>query len=96
MAQAHHRLGAKVTVIEGLRALGKDDPELTNIVLEKIRSEGVDIREGTSRPLAIQEQPIVVAITQRQCVLVPAGIGLANRAWRLRDRRGSGSCRGRS
>ena len=28
MAQAHQRLGAKVTVIEGLRALGNDDPEL--------------------------------------------------------------------
>ena len=48
MAQAHHRLGAKVTVIEGFKALGKDDPELAAIVLEKIRSEGVEIREGTS------------------------------------------------
>ncbi|MGI9367056.1 MAG: dihydrolipoyl dehydrogenase family protein [Rhizobiaceae bacterium] len=48
MAQAHHRLGAKVTVIEGLKALGKDDPELAAIVLDNIRSEGVEIREGTS------------------------------------------------
>ncbi len=46
MAQAHHRLGSKVTVLEGFKALGKDDPELTEIALEKIRSEGVDIREG--------------------------------------------------
>ena len=45
MAQAHARLGAKVTVIEGDRALGKDDPELAAIVLEKIRSEGVTILE---------------------------------------------------
>ena len=46
MAQAHRRLGSKVTVLEGHKALGKDDPELAAIVLEKIRAEGVDIREG--------------------------------------------------
>ena len=34
MAQAHRRLGSEVTVIEGAKALGKDDPELDAIVLE--------------------------------------------------------------
>lgn len=47
MAQAHRRLGAKVTVIEMQKALGKDDPELTEVALAEIRKEGVDIREGT-------------------------------------------------
>ena len=47
MAQAHRRLGAEVTVIEGFRALGKDDPELAAILLERIRGEGVRILEGT-------------------------------------------------
>ena len=47
MAQAHHRLGAKVTVVEGFKALGKDDPELTAIVLDKIKDEGVKILEAT-------------------------------------------------
>ncbi|SIO42293.1 Pyruvate/2-oxoglutarate dehydrogenase complex, dihydrolipoamide dehydrogenase (E3) component [Rhodovulum sp. ES.010] len=46
MAQAHARLGAKVTVIEGDRALSRDDPELAGIVLDRLRAEGVDIREG--------------------------------------------------
>lgn len=46
MAQAHRRLGSEVTVIEGLKALGKDDPELTAIVLDEIRAEGVTIIEG--------------------------------------------------
>lgn len=46
MAQAHLRLGSKVTVIEGAKALGKDDPELAAIVLEKLRGEGLDILEG--------------------------------------------------
>ncbi|CTQ33898.1 dihydrolipoyl dehydrogenase family protein [Jannaschia rubra] len=46
MAQAHVRLGCKVTVIEGARALGKDDPEMAEIVLRHLRAEGVDIVEG--------------------------------------------------
>lgn len=47
MAQAHRRLGSKVTVIEMFKAFGKDDPELTSIALDEIRREGVDIRENT-------------------------------------------------
>ena len=46
MAQAHIRLGSKVTVIEGQTAMGKDDPEAAAIVLEKLRAEGVEIVEG--------------------------------------------------
>ena len=45
LAQAHHRLGAKVTVLEGLTALGKDDPEMAAVVLDRLRREGLDIRE---------------------------------------------------
>ena len=46
MAQAHRRLGAKVTVLEAFQPLGKDDPELTAIVLDHLRKEGIDIRAG--------------------------------------------------
>jgi pyruvate/2-oxoglutarate dehydrogenase complex dihydrolipoamide dehydrogenase (E3) component len=46
MAQAHIRLGSKVTVIEGDRALGKDDPELAEVVLDSLREEGVVIEEN--------------------------------------------------
>ncbi|MFU1477658.1 dihydrolipoyl dehydrogenase family protein [Roseovarius sp. C7] len=45
MAQAHRRLGSKVTVIEGAKALGKDDPELAAIVLDRLRAEGIEIAE---------------------------------------------------
>ncbi|NJN05200.1 MAG: FAD-dependent oxidoreductase, partial [Rhodobacteraceae bacterium] len=45
MAQAHRRLGCKVTVIEGAKALGKDDPELAAVVLDHLRAEGVVIAE---------------------------------------------------
>ncbi len=46
LAQAHRRLGSQVTVVEAFSALGKDDPELAKIVLDQLRVEGVDIREG--------------------------------------------------
>jgi pyruvate/2-oxoglutarate dehydrogenase complex dihydrolipoamide dehydrogenase (E3) component len=45
MAQAHVRMGCKVTVIEGAKALGKDDPELAEVVLNSLRDEGVAIEE---------------------------------------------------
>ncbi|MEM8985901.1 MAG: FAD-dependent oxidoreductase [Pseudomonadota bacterium] len=48
MAQAHARLGAKVTVLEAFKALSKDDPELATIVLDAVRADGVNIREGAS------------------------------------------------
>lgn len=46
MAQAHVRLGSRVTVIEGDRALNRDDPELAATVLDRLRDEGVQIFEG--------------------------------------------------
>lgn len=46
MAQAHIRLGCKVTVIEGLKALGKDDPEAATLVLDSLKAEGVAIHEN--------------------------------------------------
>ncbi len=46
MAQAHRRLGCEVTVLEGAKALGKDDPELAAIALENLRAEGINIVEG--------------------------------------------------
>jgi pyruvate/2-oxoglutarate dehydrogenase complex dihydrolipoamide dehydrogenase (E3) component len=46
LAQAFRRLGSNVTVIEAERALANDDPELAALLLETLRSEGIDIREG--------------------------------------------------
>ena len=47
LAQAHLRLGSRVTVLEMMKAMGKDDPELADVVLKKVRLEGVVIHEGT-------------------------------------------------
>jgi pyruvate/2-oxoglutarate dehydrogenase complex dihydrolipoamide dehydrogenase (E3) component len=46
MAQAFRRLGAEVVVLEAGRALGREDPEAAAVVLDALRAEGVEIREG--------------------------------------------------
>jgi pyruvate/2-oxoglutarate dehydrogenase complex dihydrolipoamide dehydrogenase (E3) component len=46
MAQAFRRLGAAVTVLEAAKPLSRDDPELGALLLEDLRGEGIDIREG--------------------------------------------------
>jgi pyruvate/2-oxoglutarate dehydrogenase complex dihydrolipoamide dehydrogenase (E3) component len=48
LAQAHHRLGARVTVLEAAKALANEDPELSKIVLEQLGAEGINIHEGTT------------------------------------------------
>ena len=45
MAQAHVRLGCNVTVIEGAKALGREDSEAAALVLDALREEGVTIIE---------------------------------------------------
>ncbi|KIN62209.1 Mercuric reductase [Sulfitobacter noctilucicola] len=64
MAQAHIRMGCKVTVIEGGKAMGKDDPELAAVVLDTLRDEGVVIEEdakateisGTAGAIEVQAE----------------------------------------
>jgi pyruvate/2-oxoglutarate dehydrogenase complex dihydrolipoamide dehydrogenase (E3) component len=46
MAQAHRRLGCEVTVIEGSKVLGREDPELAAVVTDALRSEGTRLIEG--------------------------------------------------
>jgi len=46
LAQAYRRLGANVTVIEQRNALNLEDPELSSIVIENLKKEGVDIHEN--------------------------------------------------
>jgi len=46
LGQAFRRLGARVTVIEQAAILPKDDPELVDILRDRLRADGLDIREG--------------------------------------------------
>jgi pyruvate/2-oxoglutarate dehydrogenase complex dihydrolipoamide dehydrogenase (E3) component len=48
LAQAHRRLGAKVTVLEAATPLANDDPECAAIVLDQLAHEGVVIRTGVT------------------------------------------------
>ncbi|MCU0953321.1 MAG: FAD-dependent oxidoreductase [Hyphomicrobium sp.] len=48
MAQAHRRLGARVTVLEARKVLARYDPEMSGRLLALLRQEGVEIRENTS------------------------------------------------
>jgi pyruvate/2-oxoglutarate dehydrogenase complex dihydrolipoamide dehydrogenase (E3) component len=47
MAQAHRRLGCEVTVIEAAKILGREDPELAQVVLSALEAEGIRFAEGT-------------------------------------------------
>jgi pyruvate/2-oxoglutarate dehydrogenase complex dihydrolipoamide dehydrogenase (E3) component len=45
LAEAHRRLGAKVTVLEAASVLSREDPELAAVVRDALRREGVIIHE---------------------------------------------------
>ena len=66
MAQAHRRLGSEVTVIEGARVLGREDPELAAVVIEALRAEGIAFIEG---------QPVVRLAGSEGAVEVTLGDG---------------------
>jgi pyruvate/2-oxoglutarate dehydrogenase complex dihydrolipoamide dehydrogenase (E3) component len=46
MAQAHRRLGCAVTVIEGAKVLGREDPDLAQVVIDALKAEGIRLVEG--------------------------------------------------
>lgn len=66
MAQAHRRLGCEVTVVEGARLLGREDPDCAAIAVEVLRDEGISFVEG---------QPVVRLAGQAGAVEVTLGDG---------------------
>jgi pyruvate/2-oxoglutarate dehydrogenase complex dihydrolipoamide dehydrogenase (E3) component len=46
MAQAHRLLGARVTVLEAARILAKDDPELAELLIQRLIADGVALLAG--------------------------------------------------
>jgi pyruvate/2-oxoglutarate dehydrogenase complex dihydrolipoamide dehydrogenase (E3) component len=49
LAQAFHRLGSQVTLIEmGAQFLGREDPDAAATLLEAFRRDGIDVRLGTA------------------------------------------------
>jgi pyruvate/2-oxoglutarate dehydrogenase complex dihydrolipoamide dehydrogenase (E3) component len=66
MAQAHRRLGCAVSVIEGAKVLGREDPELAAVVIETLSAEGITFIEG---------QPVVRLAGEVGAVEVTLGDG---------------------
>ena len=64
MAQAHRRLGCRVTVIEGGKAFAKDDPETAAVVLEALRDEGVEIAEDAQASAVRKDGPNITVETE--------------------------------
>jgi pyruvate/2-oxoglutarate dehydrogenase complex dihydrolipoamide dehydrogenase (E3) component len=54
MAQAHRRLGARVTMLDKAVVLPKDDPELVAVVQKQLEAEGVRILTGVNIPTVAQ------------------------------------------
>ncbi|HML27312.1 MAG TPA: FAD-dependent oxidoreductase, partial [Hyphomicrobium sp.] len=46
LAQAHRRLGSRVTVVDTAHALGDEDPELAVVLLAQLVAEGISFRQG--------------------------------------------------
>jgi pyruvate/2-oxoglutarate dehydrogenase complex dihydrolipoamide dehydrogenase (E3) component len=62
LAQAHRRLGAKVTVLEAAAPLAQQDPECAAIVLNQLRREGVAIQDGITIESIAQEATVRVRL----------------------------------
>lgn len=62
LAQAHRRLGSKVTVIEARSIMPKDDAEAVAVVRESLVADGVTILESTS-VTAVAPSPNGVKVT---------------------------------
>ena len=63
MAQAHRRLGARVTVLEALgTVLARDDPEAAAIVRDAFAREGIAVRTGVKIEAVEPGPPIVVRL----------------------------------
>lgn len=60
MAQAHRRLGARVTVIDAGTPLSRDDPEMAAVVLDQLRAEGIEILSQTAVQRVSDEQGVTV------------------------------------
>lgn len=65
LAQAHRRLGARVTVLELFKVLPKDDPDAVRIVRDRLLAEGIDLREEV-RVKAIAREGSGIAVTIEQ------------------------------
>ena len=65
MAQAHARLGCRVTVLASGSALAREDPELAAVVVAALRGEGVEIVEDARVTRVSGRAGAIEAVTAR-------------------------------
>ena len=65
MAQAHRRLGVKVTLIEGKTIMGKDDPDAVEVVRRRLFQEGVVVRENAKVESVIRRGNTISVLVHR-------------------------------
>jgi len=65
MAQAHRRLGCEVTVLERSKVLPKDDPDLTSILIDQLKDEGINIIEQADAG-AVEKTAGGIAVNYKQ------------------------------
>ncbi len=73
LGQAFARLGSQVTVVEAATALGGADREAAEIVLARLRAEGVEVLEG-QRATGVQRSADGVALLLGPPASPPAGM----------------------
>jgi pyruvate/2-oxoglutarate dehydrogenase complex dihydrolipoamide dehydrogenase (E3) component len=61
MAQAHRRLGARVTVIDLARMLPKDDPDAVEVVRDRFVTEGIETVENV-KVLGIEKRDNAISV----------------------------------
>ena len=61
LAQAHRRLGARVTMLVRSKMLGRDDPELAEVVKDQLCAEGIDVNEGAA-VTGVESHPKGIAV----------------------------------
>lgn len=72
MAQAFRRLGARVSVLEAERVLGREDREMTDVLLRQLRREGVDLLEG-AKIQGVAQSAGAIRLTLRDGATVNTG-----------------------
>jgi len=74
LAQAQRRLGARVSLLEMAKVLGRDDPEVTAFARRQLAADGVEIHEGIAiREVARDGNAIAVTFEEDGAAMTLSG-----------------------
>ena len=64
LGQAFRELGAEVTIVEQASILGGEDPELVTVLRQRLRDQGIEVREGARLTAASGEAGRITAVIE--------------------------------